>query len=175
MNLLRRAFILAVVLLLVVVAVLSIALYIIQGRHGQIINAENRAVQRLEITDRAALQLAEQREAVASSIFISFDRRSFAQDTVTFQQLMSAPFLSYNAAGRRLQEAIIRGQRQFSQAALLLPAHPTAAEVLPIHNMGDALAVELRSYRYRHTVDLAALQTSEKQQNAAKFAHDYRD
>ena len=48
MNRLRRVLILAVALLLVVVAGLSITLYAIQTRHSQIIHEESRAVQRLK-------------------------------------------------------------------------------------------------------------------------------
>jgi len=164
MGVLRRAFILTFVLLLVVVAGLSVALYKIQERHGQIIAAESLAVQRLEVTDRAALLLAEQREAVTSSIFTPFDRHRFAQDTATFQELISAPFLSVTVEGRQMQDTILHDQRQFSQAALRLPAHPTAAQVLIIHNTGDALGSLLLSFRTRHTVDLVALHTSEEQQ-----------
>ncbi len=154
MSLSRRAFILIVVLLFAVVAGLSFALYRIQERHGKIIAAESTAVQRLEMTDRAALRLAEQRETVTSSIFTQFDRHLFAQETAVFQQLMSTPFLSYTQEGRQLQETILLKQRQFSDAALRLPVHPTAVQVLPVHSMGDALAAMMQSFRTRHTVDL---------------------
>ena len=164
MNRLRRVLILAVALLLVVVAGLSITLYAIQTRHSQIINEESRAVQRLEMTDRAALRLAEQREAVTSSILTPLDRHQFAQDTTIFQEVMSTPSLSNTSEGAQMQNAILQAQRQFSQAALRLPAHPSSSQVLVVHNMGDALAAQLRSFRTRHTVDLAALQISEAQQ-----------
>ena len=163
MSLLQRTFILILVLLLVVVAGLSLALYHIQERHGQTIAAESLAVQRLEITDRAALRLAEQREAVTASLFAPFDRHDFARDSALFQHLMSTSFLAYTPEGHQLQAAILRDHRRFSQAALRLPAHPTPAQVRIPHTMGDALAAELRDFRTRHTVDLSALQTSEEQ------------
>lgn len=164
MNRLRRALNLIVVLLLVIVAALSVALYIIQVHHGKIIADESTAVRRLEITDRAALLLAEQRESVTSSVFTPFDHQRFARDSVNFQYLMSAPFLPITAKGRETQAAILREHRQFSTAALRLPVHPTAAQVIPVHNMGDRLAALLQYFRSRHTVDLATLQASEEQQ-----------
>ncbi len=164
MSLLQRAFIVTIVLLLLVVAGLSFALYRVQERHGNIITAESIAVQRLELTDRAALRLAEQREAVAASTFLPFDRTGFAQESTVFQQLMSAQFLAYTPEGYHLQQAILLQQQQFSQDALRLPAHPTPAQVLPVYNIGDALATMMQAFRTRHTVDLAALRTSEAQQ-----------
>lgn len=161
MGLLRRAFIIIGVLLFVVIAGLSIALYTILMHHGQIIAAESRAVQRLETTDRAALILAEQREDVVASLLEPFDRASFAKQTATFQTEIQQPSLAISPQDRLLQRNIQLGQRLFSQSALRLPRSPSRAQIQTVREQGEVVFADLSTFRTRHAVNFATLRTSE--------------
>jgi len=169
MGLLRRAFIFTVILLLVVVAGLSMALYIIQQRHGQIITEESYAVQRLEITDRAALILAVQREAVAATLLEPVDHQTFAQQTAAFQAAMKTPLLVSTPQGGQQQHSILVGQEKFSRRALHLPPHPLSAQVQALRAQGEMVFTALINFRARHAINLATLRTSEGEQRWLSF------
>lgn len=161
MGLLRRAFLIVVILLLVVVAGLSIGLYTIQLRHGRIINEESRAVQRLEMTDRAALLLAEQREDVAAVLLEPFNRRTFSDRTTAFQTLMRSPSLAVTAQDRQLQREILSGQRRFSRNAFRLSRVPSLAQVQIVREQGETVFAALTRFRTRHAINFTTLHSSE--------------
>lgn len=161
---LRRAFLIFVIVIPLIMAGLSGVLYLVEARHGRVIEDEGHTARILNTVNQASLLFDRVRERVVASVYLPLDHATLQYWSEELIQKIDDPQLGMTPENRQLQREILAETERFIGMAYALPVAPAPGRVLQVREQAEAVADLLNTYRAQNSLNFSALLITEKQQ-----------
>jgi signal transduction histidine kinase len=162
-RVLRGIFLGVAIFVLVVITGMTFVLYELEARHSRAIDVQRQALQAISTLNAAQAVVHSQRVLVVSGRTEPLDRTLLEEEGAKFEGLMKQRDVTMTTEASDLSH-LGSQYRAFVRAALALPDHPTAAEVLAVQSKAIAVTQSMDQLRAGHHTDLGAIARTETEQ-----------